>query len=693
MRVFALVVCVLVVAACGAPEPVCDPSSCVGCCDANGVCQAGNTRDACGPVAGMCATCGLGESCLANACVIASNVGGGAATGGGDGSGGGAASGGGVATGGGDGTGGGTTTGGGAATGGGVATGGGSPTVIGFTGPVTFANNFCTQRGYCWEHPLPGVFDFAAAASWSDRVFVSSLQGDVFEWDGTVWTQARRGDGLVARALYVAPSGEVWLGGSGGRIERRAPGATTFSAVASGTTSALYAASGHGSEVWFAGANGTVVHFNGSTASVVASGTTQHLNAIVDTGADIWAVGANGAVVRHGGVGFSVITAPTANMGAAFNAVIANSDGVTIGGTRAWRWNANQWVELGTTVATVNAFVDTPQGLMAAGPAGALQLWDGAAWVALTSNATRALHALAFDTRGAVWAAGTDTELVVSRSLTQWERVGLTTLPGFDFTLAAANAQGVDAITGVAVWSRSAAGTWTSSVTLPTTPAQITRAGPSLFVVDGTNVMQVVTNGVLSTLNAPTQLDSIDATTSGYLLGARGGTHTTNVYRRVSSWATLNTNFPYWASGVVGSTNDEGWATGEGSSDAALRLIRADGTLGRTINTSLAGLDAAVGVGPDSVMVISFSGNLRHWVNGNVTTMASGLTQPWWRARAVNGGGLFLTSDGILPPVGTTVGTTLEPFDFDGVMRDVACAGQTCWFVGARGAVLRRVFQ
>ncbi|MFZ5443160.1 MAG: hypothetical protein ACOZQL_24340 [Myxococcota bacterium] len=132
---------VLGAAGCGPAEQpsTCSPSNCLGCCDANGICNPGSTASACGFGGATCSACTAGLICSAGACINASTGGGGmtggggGATGGGGGAtggGGGATGGGGGATGGGGGAtggGGGVTGGGGGATGGGGgATGGGS---------------------------------------------------------------------------------------------------------------------------------------------------------------------------------------------------------------------------------------------------------------------------------------------------------------------------------------------------------------------------------------------------------------------------------------------------------------------------------------------------------------------------------------------------------------------------------------
>jgi hypothetical protein len=127
LRSILLVFVVLAGAGCGTqlPSPACSASNCLGCCDANGVCNPGTQNNACGFSGAACGVCGVGQACMSGSCGIASVLGGGgggAMTGGGGGAMTGGGSGGGAMTGGG--SGGGAMTGGGS--GGGAMTGGGS---------------------------------------------------------------------------------------------------------------------------------------------------------------------------------------------------------------------------------------------------------------------------------------------------------------------------------------------------------------------------------------------------------------------------------------------------------------------------------------------------------------------------------------------------------------------------------------
>jgi hypothetical protein len=97
-----LAVLMLSLAACS-PKPMCDASSCAGCCDSAGACQGGFTQTGCGQFGSSCDVCVGLQTCQLGRCTLPSGSGGG--TGGGSGGGSGGGTGGG--TGGGSGGGGG----------------------------------------------------------------------------------------------------------------------------------------------------------------------------------------------------------------------------------------------------------------------------------------------------------------------------------------------------------------------------------------------------------------------------------------------------------------------------------------------------------------------------------------------------------------------------------------------------------
>lgn len=70
LLVGSLFACIALFTACP-PAARCSPDTCAGCCDAEGVCQPGDSAAACGQGGGTCQACGTGESCQARVCTAA----------------------------------------------------------------------------------------------------------------------------------------------------------------------------------------------------------------------------------------------------------------------------------------------------------------------------------------------------------------------------------------------------------------------------------------------------------------------------------------------------------------------------------------------------------------------------------------------------------------------------------------------
>jgi hypothetical protein len=73
------------VSACGPTVPPCTRTTCLGCCDATGVCRSGGEPSACGSSGAACAVCGAGASCSFGTCGTPGGATGGGASGGGAG--------------------------------------------------------------------------------------------------------------------------------------------------------------------------------------------------------------------------------------------------------------------------------------------------------------------------------------------------------------------------------------------------------------------------------------------------------------------------------------------------------------------------------------------------------------------------------------------------------------------------------
>jgi hypothetical protein len=87
MRALSFVTLLLLLGCSAAPK--CSASTCEGCCDATGQCQAGTTSQVCGSGASQCVACTPAQQCVAGFCLTVATGGGGGNTGGGAGGGGG----------------------------------------------------------------------------------------------------------------------------------------------------------------------------------------------------------------------------------------------------------------------------------------------------------------------------------------------------------------------------------------------------------------------------------------------------------------------------------------------------------------------------------------------------------------------------------------------------------------------------
>lgn len=148
---------------CGSSKP-CGPGYCSGCCDAEGVCQAGTLSNLCGSAGAACTACSFSQFCSGGFCTSVGGAGGGGGSagnpGGGSGGGTGGGTGGGIGGGGGGGAGGGV--------GGGAGGGGGGNVGYGSDAGIVPSGGACASTGDCaGQSPLCADF-------WPDGYCISS---------------------------------------------------------------------------------------------------------------------------------------------------------------------------------------------------------------------------------------------------------------------------------------------------------------------------------------------------------------------------------------------------------------------------------------------------------------------------------------------------------------------------------------
>lgn len=92
-RLVVVILLAFVGSACGPTVPPCTRTSCLGCCDAAGMCRTGGEPSACGSSGAACSVCAAGASCSFGTCGTPGGATGGGASGGGSGGGGGGSTG------------------------------------------------------------------------------------------------------------------------------------------------------------------------------------------------------------------------------------------------------------------------------------------------------------------------------------------------------------------------------------------------------------------------------------------------------------------------------------------------------------------------------------------------------------------------------------------------------------------------
>jgi hypothetical protein len=439
---------------------------------------------------------------------------------------------------------------------------------------------------------------------------------------------------------------------------------------------------------------------------VVASGTARQLWAVhARAPDDVWAVGAQGTILRYDGAGFGVVAEPPGNAGANFHGVTFDGDDLVIVGQKSWRRVGTTWTELAPAPGTVPlAVASTAQGLIAAGIGGGLYRWNGTNWAALTTGTTTALRGLALTSSGALFVVGDGGEVLVSRSLSSWERVGATGHPLLRVVVGAAP---TPYSAGDALYQRTPAGTWQRlNVTLGATvnDACITTTGNSvgLHLADATTQLKRYANGSLTTLNTPVPMKSVGCTQSGWLVSTSSTGNSTSIYRRVTSWQNYGvpgaspSPMPYFAFATPGS--DVSWVVGTSSTGQGKAWQHnEDTTWGRNLTLGGGTFHRGIALGTDDVVLLRLNNDLAatwtivHARNGAVVTTITSQTRTWGVA-PVAGGAVVAAEAGYYPPTGTTVSSTLVPWDIGGVVQGVGCSGNECWFVGEGGLVVRKTF-
>ncbi|MBW2702694.1 MAG: hypothetical protein JRF33_17885, partial [Deltaproteobacteria bacterium] len=271
---------------------------------------------------------------------------------------------------------------------------------------------FCTQFGWCWEHPLPqgnDLFDILALAA--DDVWAVGQAGTILHWDGESWSMVPSGveDSLLA---IHGVAGDLWAVGSDGLILHQTQPSGPWAVVPSGTTQLLAAVWRTAEDdVWSVGYGGVILHWDGEIWSAIDSGTTVYLRGIWGLAPDdVWVVGNNGTVLRWDGVAWQVIPdVPDRHLPSVWG---SDSENVWVCGTDGLilNWDGTSWLEVpsGTENHITSIWGLAPDDIWATARYEPPLHWAGSAWSFASSERSAGISAIAGTSAEHLWAVGWD---------------------------------------------------------------------------------------------------------------------------------------------------------------------------------------------------------------------------------------------------------------------------------------------
>ncbi len=405
----------------------------------------------------------------------------------------------------------------------------------------------------------------SVAALTNSSAFAINVFGDIYRWNGTVWTLTLAGVtyNTAFTAIHAEAANNVLAVGRGGVIARW--NGTAWSAMSSGTTRDLFAVYVESAtSAWAAGANGTVRRLAGSTWNTESVGSTETLNAIWAGDNVVYVVGANAEVLRRTGSVWGRVAVPSSETLYGVHGVSA-SNVVAVGtqGT-ALAWDGTNWTVLGAGGFDGSFFGITGSAANSGrrflvGDGGVAQL-DGSTITLVTTPYTPRTFGVSLTAAGTVWATG-QRGAVLRSAAPAWETLNLAPDLLDVWTTSANNAFAVGEFGFVYRWNGSA---WTRQPT-PTTASLNT-----VWAVSATDAFAAGEAGTMLRWNGSTwSTMAFPSTSSVYALW---GTAANNVYATTRSgevlrftgttWSVVTTSTSaLWA--VYGSAANDVYATGE----------------------------------------------------------------------------------------------------------------------------------
>lgn len=191
----------------------------------------------------------------------------------------------------------------------------------GFTGPILWNDNTVTYYPYTsgivskrWrDFTLPtlamGEEVTAILGNSLENIWIGTNQGNVFRWNGSMWSSIATGVTYAIRDIWGASSVDIWLVGDSNNALHWNGAAFDVLAMPSGAGGVYNRVHGGAGLVWAVGNNGTIAFWNGVSFVSQASGTMQNLLGIyVFEINDVWAVGAGATILHFDGTSWSAVT-------------------------------------------------------------------------------------------------------------------------------------------------------------------------------------------------------------------------------------------------------------------------------------------------------------------------------------------------------------------------------------------------
>ncbi len=425
----------------------------------------------------------------------------------------------------------------------------------------------------------------------STSAFAVNLVGDVYVWNGSVWTQSLTGTLASTKFLSVQGSSasNVFAVGTGGVIQRY--NGTAWSAMTSGTTRDLASVWVESATSAFAvGSNGTALRFTGAAWSATASGVTTSLNSVWASGGIAYAVGAGGTVLRYDGTTWTRATVPTSETLYGVSGT-TTSNVVAVGtlGTVV-RFDGLTWALVGSNGISADLFgisASTANNgrMYIASDVGLLQL-DGITLTAVTTPYAPRLFSVSIDATNVIYASG-QRGSVLRNAVGSWETNNLVPDLLDVWTTDANNAWAVGEFGFIFRWNGTA---WTRQ-TAPTTVALNTVWAPNT-----SDAFAGGDDGVMVRWNGTTwQTMTFPSTSSIFSVW---GSSSNNVYATTqagevmrfngTSWSlSTSSGFPLW--GVYGVSPTEVYVSGEHGT-----MLRFNGTTWTPLTPPTTGTLAAL---------------------------------------------------------------------------------------------------